>query len=595
MPRIVETLFQSLRRFSRRGLVHRRQRRKMPYEAWCARYDALDATLLAELRALCAQIDERPKVELLLVNQLRSRVPEEWLAAVRAQIWEDWRLRVLLDAGMSDADAAWWKAQADADARIVCVRPAAPPQAHWPRLLAGSDAAFCLLLSGHDYLRPHTLLKLVEAAVARPDAVLVYGDEDRIDDAGRRHSPWFKADFDPESLLGHDAVGRPALFRIQALLECLGAAWPEPSALSHALALRITAGAAERVVHVPHLLCHTKNAPPLETEAAARAVQDSLDRRGIVARAVPRPDPQWPSVRVHFTLPEPRPWVTVIVPSRNNLEMLRRCVTSLLERTTYAHYDVLIVDNGSDEPACVRWLAQVTRDARVRVRRDERPFNFASLNNEAVREARGELVALLNDDVEVITPDWLEEMSSLAARPDVGAVGARLLYGDGSLQHGGVIVGLQGAAGHVLKRLAPAEAGPGGRARLLQSYLAVTAACLVVRRALYEQVGGMDAAAFAVAFNDVDFCLKLHAAGYRNLWTPHAELYHHESVSRRKEASTSRKQRLQAERASLRERWPHWIERDPHYNPNLTLLTDDFALADPPRVALTAGAAKRSS
>jgi GT2 family glycosyltransferase len=289
---------------------------------------------------------------------------------------------------------------------------------------------------------------------------------------------------------------------------------------------------------------------------------------------------------VRFALPTVHPRVTIIIPTRNQLGMLRRCVSSILERTRYDQYDLVIVDNGSDDPQCLQWLTHIGEQPRVRVRRDDQPFNFSSLNNAAVSEARGEFVALLNNDVEVISPDWLEEMLSLAARPEIGAVGARLLYGDRTLQHGGVILGLQGGAGHVLKRLASADAGPGGRARLLQSYLAVTAACLVVRRALYEQVGGMDEATFAVAFNDVDFCLKLHAAGYRNLWTPYAELFHHESISRGKEAVAARRQRLELERAALRARWPRWIEHDPHYNPNLTLKSDDFALAEPPREPL---------
>jgi GT2 family glycosyltransferase len=443
------------------------------------------------------------------------------------------------------------------------------------------------VVSEFEYFRPHTLLKLLEAASSQPGAVLVYGDEDRIDESGRRHSPWFKGDFDPEQLLGHDAVGRPALFRVEQVRACSKGLDPASSALLHDLALRVTEGRAPAdVVHVPHVLCHRVNPPHTEPEASVRVVQSFLERAGIAAQAECKADPHWPSVRVRFQLPEPRPWVTVVVPTRNNLEMARRCVASVLSRTTYAHYDLLIVDNGSDDPECLNWLARVSEHARVSVRRDARPFNFSTLNNDSVREARGEFVALLNDDVEVITPGWLDEMLSLAARPSVGAVGARLLYADHSLQHGGVVVGLQGAAGHALKRLARGDPGPGGRARLLQSYLAVTGACLVVRRALYEQVGGMDEAAFAVAFNDVDLCLKLHAAGYRNLWTPHAELFHHESVSRGKEEPEARRRRLRAEGEALRARWPHWVERDPHYNPDLTLASDDFSLADPPRVAL---------
>lgn len=503
-----------------------------------------------------------------------------------------------LRPGLSEASARWWREQAEREPRILCHAVATADRDWWQSLREASAAPWSGFVSEGEHWRPHTLLLLVEALAAGSDAVLAYGDEDRIDPDGRRHSPWFKADFDPESLRAHDAVGRPSLYKTAALLGAAAGAetaleLATSGALRHDLLLRVTEGIAlDGVVHVPHVLCHRQAVAESEAssmKAAVDAVQAHLDRQSIAARAEPSPDPAWPTVRVRFELPVARPRVTIIIPTRNELDVLRRCVTSILERTRYDRYDLVLVDNGSDDPACLQWLARISEQPRVQVQYDDRPFNFSRLNNTAVRAASAEFVALLNNDVEVSSPDWLEEMLSLAARPEVGAVGARLLYGDRSLQHGGVILGLQGGAGHVLKRLPYTDAGPGGRARVVQSYLAVTAACLVVRRALYEQVGGMDETAFAVAFNDVDFCLKLHAAGYRNLWTPYAELFHHESISRGKEAVEARRPRHERERAALCARWPRWVERDPHYNPNLSLGSDDFALADPPREPLLAG------
>jgi O-antigen biosynthesis protein len=219
-------------------------------------------------------------------------------------------------------------------------------------------------------------------------------------------------------------------------------------------------------------------------------------------------------------------------------------------------------------------------------RRDDSPFNFAALNNAAIAAARGEFVALVNNDIEIISPDWLDELVALAARPGVGAVGARLWYSDGTLQHGGVITGIGGGAGHAHKRLTRDEPGLMGRAQRLQMLSAVTAACLVVRRDHYQAVGGMDAGAFAVAFNDVDFCLRLRQQGLRNLWTPFAELFHHESVSRGSDRRPEKKLRFVRERDALQARWGASLTHDPAYNPNLTLNNENFALASPPRVNL---------
>jgi GT2 family glycosyltransferase len=291
-------------------------------------------------------------------------------------------------------------------------------------------------------------------------------------------------------------------------------------------------------------------------------------------------------IRVRFAMPQPAPLVSIIIPTRNGLDLLRQCVDSIVQRSSYTAFEIVIVDNGSDDPACLAWMRQAAQDPRISVRRDDSPFNFSALNNAAVAEARGEFIALVNNDIEVITPGWLEEMVSLAARPGIGAVGARLWYSDGTLQHGGVITGIGGGAGHAHKRLRRDQPGMMGRAQRLQALSAVTAACLVVRREAYNAVGGLDEEAFVVAFNDIDFCLKLRDSGLRNLWTPFAELYHHESVSRGSDRHPSRKQRFERERAALQARWGAALARDPAYNPNLTLNNENFALADPPRVSL---------
>jgi O-antigen biosynthesis protein len=242
-----------------------------------------------------------------------------------------------------------------------------------------------------------------------------------------------------------------------------------------------------------------------------------------------------------------------------------------------------VVDNGSDEPAVLEYLAGLGKSGRIRILRDEGPFNFAALNNRAVAQCTGEYVLLLNNDIEIIEPDWLAEMVAVAARPGVGAVGARLWHPDRTLQHGGVIVGLGGVAGHPHLGLAAGDPGYFGRGVLLQCVSAVTAACLLVKRAIYDQVGGLDGENLAVAYNDVDFCLKVAQAGYRNIWTPHAQLIHHGSATRGNDLAPDKAGRFLAEVSFMQKKWGGYMARDPAFNVNLSLQDPSFALAETPR------------
>ena len=271
------------------------------------------------------------------------------------------------------------------------------------------------------------------------------------------------------------------------------------------------------------------------------------------------------------------PLVSIVIPTRDGADLLRRCVGSVLAKSTYARYELLVADNRSADPAARRYLASLEREGTARVLRDDRPFNFAALNNAAARHAAGELLLFLNNDTEVIEAEWIEALAEHALRAEVGAVGARLLYPDGSVQHGGIILGLGGVADHAHKHLPRHEVGYYGRAKMIQNFSAVTAACMMVRREVFHQVGGFDER-LAVAFNDVDFCLRLREQGYRIVWTPYAELYHHESASRGHEDTAAKRRRLDEEVAHVRRRWAGAIARDPYYSPHLTLDRFDFSL-----------------
>jgi GT2 family glycosyltransferase len=581
-----------------RRRLHQRMQSRMPrYGDWCARFDTLDAATRAALQERLQQLEAlpgRPLPTLLLPAQGGTPAGHlRFFAALQAQIDPQWRLLVGHAPGDDPAVLEGWRARAATDSRVALVDAPAPGLACRRALLAAAPTAWLAFTDLSDVWREHALLLLAEAAARFSGARLIYADEDRTNANGQRSDPQFKCDWNPELLLGHDCIGRPALWSADALRARIATAWadarPDSPAAGpgwrHDMALLGTEGlAASEVVHLPHLLCHRLGEGAAGSGASPGAVQAHLDRTGVHARAEAQAGID--GVRVRFAVPQPAPLVSMVIPTRNGLDLLRPCVDSILRRSTYPAFEIIIVDNGSDDPACLAWMQQAAKDPRISIRRDDRPFNFSALNNAAVADARGEFIALVNNDIEVITPGWLEEMVSLAARPGIGAVGARLWYGDGTLQHGGVITGIGASAGHAHKKLTRGEPGMMGRAQRLQALSAVTAACLVVRREAYEQVGGLDEEAFVVAFNDIDFCLKLRAAGLRNVWTPFAELYHHESVSRGSDRHPSRKQRFERERAALQARWGAALARDPAYNPNLTLNNENFALADPPRVSL---------
>jgi GT2 family glycosyltransferase len=287
-------------------------------------------------------------------------------------------------------------------------------------------------------------------------------------------------------------------------------------------------------------------------------------------------------VRIRFAVPVPAPKVSIIIPTRDRAELLRQCIDSVQQKTTYPSYEIIVVDNGSTEEATLQYFAAIASDD-VRILRDDSPFNFSALNNRAVGHATGEFVCLLNNDIEVITPDWLDELIGIAAQPGIGAVGARLWYPDDTIQHGGVILGIGGVAGHIHHGLRRGQTGYFDRAVLTQNLSAVTAACLVIRKAIYAEVGGLDEQ-LAVAFNDIDFCAKVASAGYRNAWTPHAELYHHESASRGSDIAPEKLERFQREIRWMQNRWRDFLTSDPAYNPNLSLESTPFTLAFPPRI-----------
>lgn len=452
--------------------------------------------------------------------------------------------------------------------------------------LAGGD--FVAFLDHDDELSPHALGEVAAVLHERPTLDLVYSDEDFLDPSGRRCSPHFKSDWNPYLLYSHNYVTHLCVYRRSLLTRAGGLREGVEGAQDYDLVLRCSrlTGPA-RIHHIPKILYHWRMA---ETSTAAnadrkgytdaagrRALADHFSAQGVAARVESAGSDNF--YRVQFESAGPPPLVSLIVPTRDRVGLLRQCVDGLLHRTAYRPLEIVIVDNGSCEADTHAYLERLQRQSdNVRVLRVDEPFNFARLCNLGAAEARGAVIGFINNDIDVIHADWLDEMVMLAQRPEVGCVGAKLLYADETVQHAGVIVGLGGYAAHSHRCFSRDSGGYFNRLKVRQNLSAVTAACLVVRRAAYEAVGGMDEE-LAVAYNDVDLGLKMRESGLLNVFTPFARLYHFESKSRGYDDTPEKQARFQREKDYLAAKWGERIRLDPYYNPNLTHAREDFTLA----------------
>ena len=564
------------------------------YEAWRAEF----GTTAEEKAAMAAWVQELPDAPQIAVLMPVFNPKPEWLQAaidsVLGQLYPHWQLCIADDCSTDPRIRPLLEAAMAADPRIQVVF-----RERNGHICASSNTALELVqapwlaLLDHDDLLPDEALIWVAKAIGdHPEAKLFYSDEDKISPAGELFDPYFKGDWNPVLMEGQNTFSHLGVYATDLVRQLGGFREGFEGSQDHDLVLRCSEQLRrEQIVHIPRVLYHWRvhrestaggaKAKPYTVQAAERAITEHLQRRGLPLQEV-----SWRPIgfRARMVLPDPPPRVSVIIPTRNGLKVLKPCLTSLLGITRYPDLEVLVVDNGSDDPTTLQFLAELEGQGRIRVLRDPSPFNYSALNNRAVQQAGGELICLLNNDIEVIEPGWLEEMVVQVLRPGVGAVGARLLYPNGKLQHAGVLLGVGGVAAHAHHGWPGDHPGYFSRAQLAQEVAVVTAACLLVRRSSYQCVGGLDEENLAVAFNDVDFCLKLVEAGFVNLYTPFAVLVHHESVSRGQDLSPEKAARFAAEVQWMQKRWGEMLLKDSAYNPNLSLHNPHFRLAWPPQL-----------
>ncbi len=550
------------------------------YQRWIHEFERPDSQII-ELKVLSFPV--QPKISIVMpVLNTQLQELEAAIDSVLRQSYSNWELCICDDGSSNPAIRQMLDHYAALDDRIrvfyLGERGGISKASNFAWRNAGGD--FLAFLDHDDLLTPHALAYVCEAINQNPSADLIYSDEDKIDERGVRFDPFFKPDWSPDLFLAENYVCHFLILRRDLADKLGGFNSAFDGSQDYDLILRATE-VATHIHHIHRVLYHwragaTSTASSIDNksyalDAARRAIQSRCDRAGDGGNVEPGRIPGRWRVRYPIT---PGTQASIIIAAGGRVDVLRTNLESLFSKTSYPHYEVVVADNSkgnATEKLISQFQAQHQNLRYIDWR--NRPFNFSAINNAAARQCDSPVLLFLNDDTSVIEPRWLEAMIELALRPEVGAVGAKLLYPNEAIQHAGVVMGLFDNCGHAFKGLAANVGHYFDLSDVVRNVSAVTGACLMTRANVFWQVGGFDESQFAVAFNDIDLCLKMGTCGYRVLYTPYAILYHHESLSK-----TSRDLIPHPEEvAAMKSKWERVISHDPFYSPNLTRVDEDYS------------------
>ncbi len=529
-----------------------------------------------------------PVISILVpVFNVEERWLREMIASVQAQTYRHWELCMVNDCATDSHVEAVLNECAQSDPRIrvehhVSNLGIAETSNSTLKLATG---AFIVLLDHDDLLASNALERLVTAAESHPQADLFYSDEDKLDASGNRTTPFFKPDFSPALLHSQNYFGHLIMLSRDLIDQIGGFQSGFDGAQDYDLVLRASEQATQ-IIRLPEVLYHWRQIPGSTAaiyaekdyawDAGQRALQAHLDRANVQASAEKGELPGTYSVK-HTIVGQP--FVSIIIPFRNEIALLEQCFHGLLNNTRWQQFEIIAVDNQSDKTEVEALKQRWIENDRVRFVTFDKPFNFSAICNHGVAQSKGEYVVLLNNDVEIRSENWLENLLGYAQQPETGAVGAKLLYPDHRVQHMGIVIGIGDSAGHPFKGFPESENGYFGRLKITSNVSAVTAALLMVNKQKYVAVGGFDEKTFSVALNDVDFCLKLRKDGFLNIVTPEVYAIHYESKTRGADSSSTNKERYATEVAAFQSKWTDLLNAgDPYYNPNLTLESEDYRL-----------------
>ncbi len=548
------------------------------YQQWIQQFDTLNAAQIAKIHAQIQHWQTPPNLTIFcfFTEKTDAVLLKKTLDSLIAQYYPHWQCWVIV--------AQNTEFELVKDERIHWVIQNAPREKILNTQLKENKSDFFSIIQAGDLLPAHALFKIAQCSIEKPNTQLIYTDEDKLNTQEQRYSPYFKSEWNLDLFYAQHYLKHLTFFKTATALT-LNGLQHYPHFEDYDLALRFIETIDEKTIqHIAHILYHHRadidDNPFVTSVEVLNAHFQRLQSAATVEKMIAG------HTRIHHPLPAQLPKVSVIIPTRNRYHLLKTTVEGILKETDYSNLELIIVDNGSDEIEILKYFEYLKQNNSAKIIHHSKPFNYSELNNLAVEHASGEILAFLNNDLKIIHADWLKEMLSHALRPQIGAVGAKLYYANDTLQHAGVILGLGGLAGHALKNVPREAQSYQWKAFLTQNYSAVTAACLMMRKAVFKEIKGFDAKDLKVAFNDVDLCLKLRKQGYKIVWTPHAQLYHLESISRGVDNTPAKYLRLRHELTTMQQRWQAELQQDSYYNPNLTIQYEDYSLAYPPRIQI---------
>lgn len=570
------------------------------YQRWW-RSQELTSARKKKIRERAEKLKYKPIISVLVpVYNPPPRWLEECFRSVEKQLYPYWELCAVNDASTSAATRKVlkrWEEKSRKDKRIKIFHQKKNRHISLTtnKCLEMASGEFIALLDHDDILHPAALYLMAKELNKNKDLDFIYSDEDKLDTKGRHCEPYFKSDWNPDLLLSTNYICHLVVIR-KSLMEKLGGMRKGfEGSQDYDLFLRISEK-TQKIVHIPYILYHWRKIEGSTSSSYQSKGYADKASLAALAGAGKRKGGNWTvtkglatcSFRVKREIRDKRK-ISIIIPFRDKVELLKKCAESVLEKTDYSNYELVLVNNGSKEPKTFEYLDKIkkNREENVRVIHYNHPFNFPAINNWAVKQTDAPWIFFLNNDISVINRGWLTAMVEHIQREEAGAVGAKLLYPNGKIQHAGVVLGAGkfkdkpcGVAGHSHKYFPQGSHGYFEQIDVIRDYSAVTAACMLTKRDLFLKLGGFDAENFAVAWNDVDYCLRLRKKGYLIVYTPYARLYHYESVSRGSDEKGEKLERFYRETEKMYERWGDVLARDPYYNPNLSLEDESWRIKE---------------
>ncbi|MBD3413417.1 MAG: glycosyltransferase [Candidatus Aminicenantes bacterium] len=557
------------------------RRFKTEYQSWVDHHHLLK-TDIAERKQQIRSFSQQPKISIIMpVYDVKKKWLKRAVRSVFNQIYENWELCLVDDAStQKHIKRMLSKYRRHPKVKTLFSNQNQGIAAATNKGWALAEGEYVGFLDHDDELSKDALFEAAKLINRYPDADVIYSDEDKTDPKQHRFQPFFKPDYSPDWLLSFNYICHFLVCRTQLLREVDGLRQGFEGSQDYDLILRLTER-TQHIYHIPKVLYHwrqVRGSTSMDHKEkkdhianSIKALSQALTRRGIegfVEKGIHFD--QFESYRVKRNIKHPS-LVSIIIPTKDKIPLLKRCVQSIREKTDYPHYEVIVVDNQSQEPETESYLSELTTEKDIQVIPFHKEYNFSKINNFAVSHAKGDHILFLNNDTQVISQGWLSAMLEHSQRQEVGAVGAKLVYPDDTIQHAGTIIGLGGVAAHSHKKFPLSHNGYFGSLNVIRNYSAVTAACMMLRKKVFEEAGGFDEVNLPVGFNDVDLCLEMRNRGYLIVYTPYAALYHYETQSRSQYLNPD-------EVEFMKKKWGEQLAADPYYNPNLSTDSEDFQI-----------------